>query len=387
MKINHIRTLIVFLTMWVSFQFETASAPRLYYLIGLFNLLMVLPYVRGKHHERLGWTLLLDIAVVYGLNVLSRFNINYLYLSLFLWILIEAALWHPFVRGITLSVMAIATALMCFANTLAFGINYQLISQMIFSGLFYALLSGTLFLYASYTRQKSQTDHLNALLTARNEALESANFEIENLTRLKERTEIARNLHDTLGHELTGHIMSLEMLKLTAKAQPMDKTMEGIQNAINQSREILRAMRDVVGAHKEMLKLDALHESLRNKLDQYQSQTGITIHLSYGLYDERLEDEVADAIYKIVIESATNTAKHSKAKNLWVSIQALDEGIALLKIVDDGGCISPFVKGNGLRFIETRIKRLAGDVTFECGESRFAVVASIPMKPKEAIHD
>jgi len=218
----------------------------------------------------------------------------------------------------------------------------------------------------------------NESLQLSKEALESANLEVARLTRLKERSQFARDLHDTLGHELTGLIMSLEMLKLTAETKSTDALKSELQLSVNQSREILRAMRELVSNHKDIIIHDNLYDALSKKLYKYQVQTGITVTFSYELFDELIDEEMSDVLYRTVLESITNSAKHSNAKKVWVSFQSLEDHRILLKVQDDGGCEIGFLKGNGLGFIEERIKRLNGQTHFDCDKSGFRTTIMLP---------
>ncbi len=392
MKYNALRAIASLVTYIIAMNFEMAVQSRSNLLAGLMIAFIALPFIRGKHHNRLGLTLLVDIAVVFALNYYSRFNINYLFILFNLWILAEVALFQPFSRGMALSALTFIGAGMSFYQSLAFGMTYQALSQAVFIESVFILFSGMLFTYKSYLSKKEQVDRLNKTLTEQNEilqetnenlqlskeALESANLEVAKLTRLKERSQFARDLHDTLGHELTGLIMSLEMLKLSAEKKTTEALKSDLQLSVDQSREILRAMRELVSNHKDIIIHDNLYDALSKKLYKYQVQTGIVVTFSYELFDELIDEEMSDVLYRTVLEAITNSAKHSRAKKVWVSFQSLEDHRILLKIQDDGGCEGGFVKGNGLSFIEERIKRLNGQTQFDCDESGFRTTIMLP---------
>ena len=392
MKYHALRAIASLVTFIIAMNFEMAVQSRSNLLAGLMIAFIALPFVRGKRHNRLGLSLFVDIAIVFALNYYSRFNINYLFILLNLWILAEAALFQPFSRGLALSALTFVGAGMSFYQSLEYGMTYQALSQTVFIESVFILFSGVLFTYKSYLSKKEQVDRLNETLTQQNEilqetnenlqfskvALESANLEVARLTRLKERSQFARDLHDTLGHELTGLIMSLEMLKLSAETKTAETLKSDIQLSVNQSREILRAMRELVSNHKDIIIHDNLYDALSKKLYKFQIQTGIVVTFSYELFDELIDEEMSDVLYRTVLEAITNAAKHSLAKKVWVSFQSLEDHRILLKIQDDGGCEDGFVKGNGLSFIEERIKRLNGQTHFDCDVSGFRMTIMLP---------
>lgn len=387
-----IRTAFIAGMTLLAISFEAATAPRSWVLYGAASVLILMGFIRGSTHEKLGWSLIFDISIVYAMGYYSRFNINYIILALNLWILIESILWQPFVRRILLVAVTYLGIGLSIADTAAYGMNYQIISQMGLILALFVVFTVLLFMYTSYRKERTEVRALNMALTRQNdaltdinralteskEALEEANREVARLTRLRERSKFARDLHDTVGHELTGLIMALEMLKFTLSSDG-DAQMT-VQKSIDQAREILRAMRALVDTHKDVILHENLYEALLQKLENFEAQTGIAVKFTYDLFDETVDEAVIDALYKAVIESVTNSAKHGEATKIWVSFQTLDSGDILLKIVDNGGSPCTITKGNGLKFIEARTQRLGGSALFECDKNGFRTTIKIGRK-------
>lgn len=389
MRYNIIRAASIAVMTLMVIVYEAAATPRSWIFYGTALILVLMTFIRGNSHVKFGWSLILDILIVYAMGYYSRFNINYIILALNLWILIESIVWQPFVRSVLLvagTYLSIGISLVVSAN---YGMNYQSLSQMGLILAFFIVFTVLLFMYNSYIKERTEVRALNLALTQQNdqlttinqalikskEALEDANREVARLTRLRERSRFARDLHDTVGHELTGLIMSLEMQKLNH--DPETESHKAVQMAIDQAREILRAMRALVDAHKDVILHENLYEALVKKLENFETQTGISTKLTYDLFDERLDEAVIDALYKTVIESVTNTAKHGDATKLWVSFQTLNSGDVILKIVDNGGATTAITKGNGLKFIEERIARLGGSAVFEYDGNGFRTTVKI----------
>ncbi len=389
MRYNIIRAVAIAMMTFMVIVYEAAATPRSWILYGSALILVLMAFIRGKSHVKYGWSLIVDILIVYAMGYYSRFNINYIILALNLWILIESIVWQSFVRSVLLvagTYFSIGLSLVVSAN---YGMNYQSLSQMGLILAFFIVFTVLLFMYNSYIKERTEVRALNLTLTQQNdqlttinqalitskEALEEANREVARLTRLRERSRFARDLHDTVGHELTGLIMSLEMQKLSHA--PETESHKAVQNAIDQAREILRAMRALVDAHKDVILHENLYEALVKKLENFESQTGISTKLTYDLLDETIDEAVIDALYKTVIESVTNTAKHGAATKLWVSFQKLNSGEIILKIVDNGDASATITKGNGLKFIEERIARLGGSAVFEHDGNGFRTTVKI----------
>ena len=239
---------------WVIFSvaliFESAVQERTWILFGLMVAFTVMPVIRGKNHVRLPGTLVIDVIIVMALNAYSRFNINYLFVLLQFWVIVESVVWQKKSMAIGLSTLSFVGLMYGFMQTWSYGFNYQTGSQTISIAVMFLLFTSMLFLYRSYIDEKKRVDQLNRVLKDQNEelsninlhltqstqALEIANQEVSKLSRLKERSQMAKDLHDTLGHELTGHIMSLEMIKLNLEKRPSTQTAEAVQEAVEIGR-------------------------------------------------------------------------------------------------------------------------------------------------------
>lgn len=401
MKYHVGRAFILSLMFAIAMYFEQAVASRKTLMFFLMLCFIMMPIIRARGREKLGWTLLLDVLLVNGLIYFSRFSINYLFMMMHLWIILEALLWQNLTTGVPIAVVAIITSLISQIQSLRYAFNYQTLSQSVFITLIFVLFAIMMYLLKSYLEERAQVRHLNDALTEQNEqlydtnkallglneALENANNEVVRLTRLKERSQIAKDLHDTLGHELTGLIMSLEMTKMTLEQKRHEVIKDDIQLHLEHARKLLRAMREVVESNKEVIQNDTLYTRLAQKIEQFQSQTGIHVYLTYELFDQKISDELCEVFYRTVLESMTNTAKHSASKIMWVSFQYLEDHVILLKIHDDSTCDksagvgaserNEIIKGNGLRFIEDRIHRLNGTVTFECDGTGFKTTVKV----------
>lgn len=391
MKFILLRTAGSWVIFLVAMMFERSVQERTLILIGLMLTFTLMPMIRGKSHKRLSWTLVIDVVLVVALNAYSRFNINYLFVLLQFWVVVESVVWQTRNIALGLSIISFIGLIYGFSQTWSYGFNYQMGSQMVSIAAMFLLFMILLFLYRSYVDEKARVDRLNDTLKSQNEefalinqnllessrALALANQEVSKLSRLKERSQMAKVLHDTLGHELTGHIMSLEMIKMSlSKTDP--EMVLNVQNAIDHSREMLRAMRSLVSEHKDIIKHESLYDALSKKIMQFQNQTEIITTFSYELFDEALDDERYEVLYRTVMESLTNSARHGKANKVWISLQCLEEKAILLKVDDNGGT-SSYIKGNGLKFIEDRVTLLDGQVTFECDENGFRTKVILPL--------
>jgi signal transduction histidine kinase len=204
---------------------------------------------------------------------------------------------------------------------------------------------------------------LNNQLKVANEKLENYAKESEQIAKMKERNRLAREIHDILGHSLTGIATGLE-----ASIELLEVNFEVAKNQLFKIQEIAKkGLVDVRRSVKE-LKIDAIEkyelipaiEKLIEERNQF-SNTNVTLVIEGEVMRMNADEE--QTIYRVVQESVTNAIRHGKAHHIWVKISF---GYYQLDIVitDDGVGCGEISKGFGLTHIEERIKMLNGTVEF-----------------------
>ncbi len=150
----------------------------------------------------------------------------------------------------------------------------------------------------------------------------------------KERSAIARELHDELGQVLTALNMDSvwlhEHLKETdAKAARRALTMcELINKTIEEVRSLAIRLRP--GVLDDLGLVDALEWYTAD----FERRTGITCVFEHANIPN-ISDNVATAAYRIAQETLTNVARHASASRIEVDLQE-NEGMLSLSTIDDG---------------------------------------------------
>src|SRR5258705_338019 len=105
--------------------------------------------------------------------------------------------------------------------------------------------------------------------------------------------------------------------------------------------------------------------------------TGLQVHVDAA--DVTIDDPLqAHAILRCVQEVITNAMRHAQARNLWISVERRDDGIALTAR-DDGRGVDAVTWGNGLRGMRERFEELSGRVDFSSRPGAgFEVQAFVP---------
>jgi signal transduction histidine kinase len=209
-------------------------------------------------------------------------------------------------------------------------------------------------------------------LARANAELRATRALLEAASREQERTRIARELHDVLGHDLTALGLQLEI----ASHVPQDQAAVHLDKARDVSARLLRNVREVVSA---MRLTDGT--GLRRALDTLvEAVPNLTVHLDVPA-DLRVEDAArAHCVLRCVQEIITNALRHAKAKNLWIAIGHAD-GAVTVDAHDDGCGAEVLAAGGGLSGMRDRIEELGGALRVAPAPS-FAVRAMLPLEAR-----
>ena len=209
-------------------------------------------------------------------------------------------------------------------------------------------------------------------LAASNAELRALGRILADSGRIAERLRISQELHDALGHHLTALSLNLEAaLQLTSGAARASVT-----TAQALARRLLGEVREIVGASPSHgIDVGAALSALIEPVPRPR------IHLDIPDGLRMAGPEHAHALIRCAQEIITNAARHSDARNLWISIR--DEGATLrLEARDDGQGADEPVDGFGIYGMRERLRTLGGqlEIATRLGEG-FAITALLPLRP------
>ncbi|MEC1354649.1 sensor histidine kinase [Bacillus sonorensis] len=184
--------------------------------------------------------------------------------------------------------------------------------------------------------------------------LDKANQHIKELVKREERTRIARDLHDTLGHtlslltlksQLVQRIVTIDSERARKEAKEMEIT----------SRAALKQVRELVSD----MKTTAIAEELIH-IQQILRAAEMTFRYDGDSDFSKVPPVTQNIVSMCIREAATNIVKHSRATHCTISISQSDEKMSII-VKDDGMGIDqkkPF--GNGLRGMKERLALIDG---------------------------
>ena len=191
------------------------------------------------------------------------------------------------------------------------------------------------------------------------EKLSGEQLQAEQL-RYGERLALARELHDVVGHHLTGLNLQLQLgSALLARADAPGATL-AVARAQAGAAHLLADVREAVSQQRGARRID-LSAALQALADGIASPR---IELDIADAARDLSPRVAHALLRCVQEAVTNSVRHARAARVLVQIGVLPGADAAGDVqvsIDDDGDGSPALKaGNGLAGMAERMTELGG---------------------------
>ena len=202
-----------------------------------------------------------------------------------------------------------------------------------------------------------------------------------------ERTRLAVELHDSLSQNLTGVSLAIRAANRLADADPdgMRKSLGLAANTLDSCRDELRNC--LWDLRNQTLEESDMNEAIRQTLAPHIGDAKLTIR--FNVPRERLSDNTAHAILRIVRELATNAVRHGHATQIRIA-GAIESGRLLFSVSDNGSGFDPQTapgirQGHfGLQGIRDRIDGFEGDFVLDSspGKGTKAII-SIRLKSSQ----
>lgn len=213
-----------------------------------------------------------------------------------------------------------------------------------------------------------------------------ANYELKNYAALseyiakdRERKRIARDIHDSVGHALTGiaagidaTLVLIDINKDEAKNQ-LEKIQIAVKQGIKDVRKALNRIRP--GA----LNNYTLKESLKKMLKEYADISRIKIDFSYHWGSADFEKTTEDVVFRIIEESITNSLRHGHASQVSIACTKPDQNTYQMVIKDNGLGAKKIIPGYGITQMKERVAIINGKISFD-GQNGFNIVVDIPVE-------
>ncbi|WP_020619203.1 sensor histidine kinase [Paenibacillus daejeonensis] len=223
----------------------------------------------------------------------------------------------------------------------------------------------------------SHSQELQEALLSEYRRLKRHGVEGEEAVREQERTRIARDLHDSMGHKLTALSMQLEVLRMR---NPDSELAGQLAQLKTLSQESLAETRAAVSAlhQEERGGLRAILELIRRL--EAESFVRISFTLGEGVLSARLGNEAAVAVFRSVQEALTNAMRHGSSRQIEVSFEVPGDTVLRFEVANQYASEQDgYREGFGLRAMRERIEGLGGQLQILQGTGQFELRGIIPL--------
>ncbi|WP_445340093.1 sensor histidine kinase [Bifidobacterium sp. ESL0825] len=197
------------------------------------------------------------------------------------------------------------------------------------------------------------------------------------MAHLSERTRIARDIHDNVGHLLTRAIMQIQAGRVVAQSkgdQSTEQILDDVGKTLDEAMTTIR--RSVHDLEDEGTDFASQMEDASSEA----SMGRLKVDLNNGI--ETAPAPVCRCLATIVREAITNTIRHSSARSAQVILRDLPAFWQMV-VQDDGGSqqLQPDSRGMGLADMEARARALGGTANSGPNRQGWKVFVSLPKEP------
>ena len=153
---------------------------------------------------------------------------------------------------------------------------------------------------------------------------------------VRERLQIARDLHDTLAHSMMAMLSEIRLLRKLQVHDPnslsdeLARAEEVAQSGLNEARSAITQMRS------NSVRDIGLGPALANAIQRFKDHTGLEVDFVTDPQAARFGDERAEVIFRMTEEVLRNIARHAHASAVKIALRSV-HGMHLQLLIEDDG--------------------------------------------------
>lgn len=200
-------------------------------------------------------------------------------------------------------------------------------------------------------------------------AVENARLMQENLrmTLMNERQMMANEVHDSLAQTMAYMKMRVELLREALLGYESGKALKysgDIQQALD---EAYASLRELLTQFRNRMDPLGIEHALKELAEGYFDRTGVRLEFANRIPDLNLTVDQEVQVFHILQEALSNVARHSGARQAWLTLEVVD-GQYAFTVEDDGRGV--FIMGAtpdlrhhfGISIMSERAQRLQGNI-------------------------
>jgi len=201
---------------------------------------------------------------------------------------------------------------------------------------------------------------LDKLVESRTLELSALSSHLQSLSE-KERSALARTLHDELGGLLTAAKMDLSWLQSRLETPAFQERLAQLGSVLDEAMSLKR--RVVEDLRPSLLDHFGLPTALRAYVESACAKAGLQAAISVPEDGEPIPKDISIALFRIVQEGLNNIVRHARAQHVRLELTS-DGGTYAFTLTDDGCGFDSKDVGNrwphGIMGMQQRVRALGG---------------------------
>lgn len=268
-------------------------------------------------------------------------------------------------------------------------------------------ITGFTMLFQHLIGERFERNRLFTQLTQANGELEEAHRQLaqsvaqeQELAVLHERTRLAREMHDTIGHALVLISVKLEAAQRLRTRDPerCDQELESTKQIARETMTALRA--SIADLRSPTLEHAHINHALSRSARELAQRTNLSVTYTLQADIDLLPASIEETLWKVSQEAFTNIEKHAHASHVQISISREDEKL-VMRIHDDGiglpatltqsdkdGRLMYISPGGhyGLRGMIERVEAIGGRLTLQSSKEQGTTIeVELPLTHNEPL--
>jgi signal transduction histidine kinase len=206
---------------------------------------------------------------------------------------------------------------------------------------------------------------LESLVEARTSELSALSTHLQELSE-KEKSELARNLHDELGGLLTAAKMDLSWVQSRVTDPALQERLAQLGGVLDEAMDLKR--RVVEDLRPSLLDHFGLPTALRAYVESACAKAALRAELALTEDAAPMERDTAIALFRIVQEGVTNIIRHAGARSVSLRL-VLERDAWRITLSDDGSGFDAAVPGfrssHGIAGMRQRVRALGGQLQIQ----------------------
>ncbi|MDT2047515.1 hypothetical protein CHN50_10900 [Priestia aryabhattai] len=339
----------IFLAIWITLFISVYESVNTLELLFLNFLSMLIYFTKPLWKQKFGN----QMCQVLVLSTLGFFlSFSPLLIALFLYVSVETA---SEVNGGYFRIYAVCT-MVAFLLLSWIKLEVPLLPTVIIT-----VLIGVVLYQLCISREDTQQKQLlYDELRGEYRSLKRMSLEAEKAARNEERTRIARDIHDSVGHKLTALLLNIQVLKMSQELESvqLDQLKHLAEESLAETRHAVKEL------DKSTLQGVASVVHLIRKLES-ESHMNVSFTVKQRVLSLALSNIQSVALYRAIQEGFTNAMRHGSSRELAITLMLSPVGDLSFQIKNSIATDTPpFREGFGLKSLKQRIESIDGQVSY-----------------------